>query len=153
MPREHPENAATLPTSNEGRRDLQRFPYLPVLDRPTFLGADGRDALSRASSRSRLSGSGSIDSCPYIARTTLPTPSITPFRTSRSGESLMAAPLACPPTFQKTTWQESSSCSWPMITGTFSRGFTLKYVLPRNSLLWISVSSREIVIIFQTATG
>ena len=97
-----------------GPRDLQRLPYLPVVDRPTFrCPSDERNALRRASSRARLSGSGSMVSGSYITRTTRPTPSITPLRTSPSGESLMAAPLACPPTFQKTTWQESSSSTWP----------------------------------------
>jgi hypothetical protein len=69
-----------------------------------FRGAsDERDALSRASNCTRLSGSGSIESCSYIERTTLPTPSITPLRRRRFGESLIATPLAFPPTFRKTT--------------------------------------------------
>ena len=115
-----------------------------------FRGAsDERDALSRASSCARLSGSGSIESCSYIARTTLPTPSITPLRKrSRSVESLIATPLASP----LRPENDLAGSPVPPLGGQgsrehFSRGFTLEYVLPHN--LWISESSREIVFSFK----
>jgi hypothetical protein len=75
-----------------------KLKLLALIDHPTFRGAsDERDALSRASSCARSSGSGSMVSGSYITRATLPTPSITPLRNrSHSRVSLMAAPLACP---------------------------------------------------------
>src|SRR5262249_417121 len=78
------------------------------------------------------SGSGSIVSGSYITRATLPTPSITPLRNrSRSRESLMAAPLACPPPSGKRLSRELSSSSSLRSRNIFTRVY-VKIVPFRN---------------------
>jgi hypothetical protein len=128
----------TAAVGARGSRDLQRLPYLPALDRPTICGAsDERDALSLQFIHHANNLADAVD---YTF----------------AYESFWREPHSRTTGALHLRENDLAGVKFLLLAKVHGNSFTQVYVgirPTRNSLLWISVSSHEIVVIFQPATG